>query len=72
MRPGPAARILPQSPRARRRHACARSARRHIHQVTNTERPAVSLHVYAPSLVEMNEYEARDCLLYRINPSWLG
>ncbi|MBA8796193.1 mannose-6-phosphate isomerase-like protein (cupin superfamily) [Friedmanniella endophytica] len=30
---------------------------RHLHRVTNDHlRPAVSLHVYAPALVEMNEY----------------
>lgn len=33
---------------------------RHIHRVTNHElHPAVSLHVYAPALVEMNHYQAR-------------
>ena len=38
--------------------------RHHIHQVTNAgPLPAVSLHVYAPSLSEMNEYEPRGSLL---------
>jgi predicted metal-dependent enzyme (double-stranded beta helix superfamily) len=32
---------------------------RHIHRVTNHDlEPAVSLHVYAPALLEMNQYEA--------------
>ncbi len=32
---------------------------KHVHQVTNQDlEPAVSLHVYAPALVEMNHYEA--------------
>lgn len=31
---------------------------RHVHRVTNEDlEPAVSLHVYAPALVEMNQYE---------------
>ncbi|WP_375425899.1 cysteine dioxygenase family protein [uncultured Friedmanniella sp.] len=38
--------------------------RQHIHQVVNAELlPAVSVHVYAPSLSEMNEYEAHGSLL---------
>ena len=33
---------------------------RHVHRVTNQDlEPAVSLHVYAPALVEMNQYEAK-------------
>lgn len=38
--------------------------RHHIHQVTNDDLlPAVSVHVYAPSLTEMNEYEPAGTLL---------
>jgi predicted metal-dependent enzyme (double-stranded beta helix superfamily) len=38
---------------------------RHVHQVTNDDLvPAVSVHVYAPSLREMTEYERRGGLLY--------
>jgi predicted metal-dependent enzyme (double-stranded beta helix superfamily) len=38
---------------------------RHVHQVTNDDLvPAVSIHVYAPSLREMTEYERRGDLLY--------
>jgi hypothetical protein len=34
---------------------------KHIHKVTNNDlEPAVSLHVYAPALVEMNAYEVVD------------
>jgi len=34
------------------------SRTKHIHRVTNLAlEPAVSLHVYAPALVEMNQYE---------------
>ena len=34
---------------------------KHIHKVTNNSlEPAVSLHVYAPALVEMNAYEVVD------------
>src|SRR5215210_5549143 len=34
---------------------------KHIHKVTNNAlEPAVSLHVYAPALVEMNSYEVVD------------
>lgn len=38
---------------------------RHLHKVTNNGlEPAVSLHVYAPSLREMNEYNEREGLLH--------
>lgn len=38
--------------------------RQHIHQVVNDELvPAVSVHVYAPSLSEMHEYEPHGALL---------
>jgi predicted metal-dependent enzyme (double-stranded beta helix superfamily) len=38
--------------------------RHHVHQVTNDDLlPAVSLHVYAPSLSEMHEYTWRGTLL---------
>lgn len=38
--------------------------RQHIHQVTNDDLiPAVSVHVYAPSLDEMHEYETSGTLL---------
>ena len=39
--------------------------RQHIHKVTNNAfEPAVSLHVYAPALVEMHEYEIDGDLLH--------
>jgi Cysteine dioxygenase type I len=41
---------------------------RHIHEVTNWGlEPAVSLHVYAPSPVEMHQYEVRDDLLHVVS-----
>ena len=46
---------------------------RHVHEVRNrgTE-PAVSLHVYAPSLVEMHQYEAKDDLLHVVSTELIG
>ena len=46
---------------------------RHIHEVTNrgTE-PAVSVHVYAPSLVEMHQYQVRGDLLDVVNSQLVG
>ena len=44
---------------------------KHVHRVTNNDLvPAVSLHVYAPSLVEMNSYTAEGDLL-RLSDSQL-
>jgi hypothetical protein len=34
--------------------------------------PAVSLHVYAPSLVEMHQYEARGELLHVVSSQLIG
>jgi Cysteine dioxygenase type I len=46
---------------------------RHIHEVTNRGvEPAVSLHVYAPSLVEMHRYEVRDDLLHVVSSQLVG
>ncbi|HEY6811064.1 MAG TPA: cysteine dioxygenase, partial [Propionibacteriaceae bacterium] len=46
---------------------------RHVHQVTNHGgEPAVSLHVYAPSLVEMHQYEVRGDLLHVANSQLVG
>lgn len=46
---------------------------RHIHKVTNNGlAPAISLHVYAPSLSEMNYYRAEDGLLELTNPKVAG
>ena len=46
---------------------------RHIHHVSNRGvEPAVSLHVYAPSLVEMHQYEARNGLLHVVNSQLVG
>ena len=37
---------------------------KHVHRVTNNDLvPAVSLHVYAPALVEMNQYRPEGDLL---------
>ena len=45
--------------------------RQHVHRVTNHDlEPAVSLHVYAPALVEMNAYE-RDGEQLRLTTSTL-
>jgi predicted metal-dependent enzyme (double-stranded beta helix superfamily) len=47
--------------------------RRHVHQVTNDGLvPAVSVHVYAPSLSEMTEYERRGELLYSLRTQLAG
>jgi predicted metal-dependent enzyme (double-stranded beta helix superfamily) len=46
---------------------------RHVHQVTNQGiEPAVSLHVYAPSLVEMHQYEVRGDLLHVAKSQLVG
>ena len=46
---------------------------RHIHEVTNRGvEPAVSLHVYAPSLVEMHQYQARGDLLHAVSAQLVG
>ena len=46
---------------------------RHIHEVTNRGiEPAVSMHVYAPSLVEMHQYEVRDDLLHVVTSQLVG
>ena len=45
---------------------------RHIHKVTNNAlEPAVSLHVYAPALVEMNAYQVVDGDRLRLSDSQL-
>jgi hypothetical protein len=46
---------------------------RHIHEVINRGvEPAVSLHVYAPSLVEMQQYEVRGDLLHALSSQLVG
>jgi predicted metal-dependent enzyme (double-stranded beta helix superfamily) len=46
---------------------------RHIHRVTNLElEPAVSLHVYAPALVEMNQYSASGDVLELVTSQRVG
>jgi predicted metal-dependent enzyme (double-stranded beta helix superfamily) len=46
---------------------------RHVHQVTNQGvEPAVSLHVYAPALVEMHQYEAHGNALHVTNSQLVG
>ena len=46
---------------------------RHIHTVANNGlTPAVSLHVYSPSLVEMNQYGEADGLLELTNSQLAG
>lgn len=46
---------------------------KHIHRVTNNAlEPAVSLHVYSPALVEMNQYEADGLVLHLINSQLAG
>jgi len=46
---------------------------RHIHEVINRGvEPAVSLHVYAPSLVEMHQYEVRGDLLHVVSSQLVG
>jgi len=46
---------------------------RHVHQVSNRGvEPAVSLHVYAPSLVEMHQYEARSDVLQVVSSQLVG
>ncbi|WP_152366127.1 cysteine dioxygenase [Microlunatus speluncae] len=46
---------------------------RHVHRVTNDElEPAVSVHVYAPALVEMNTYRPEGDLLIRTASQLVG
>ena len=46
---------------------------RHVHHVSNRGvEPAVSLHVYAPSLVEMHQYEARGDQLHVVSSKLIG
>ncbi len=46
---------------------------KHIHRVTNNAvEPAVSLHVYAPALVEMNQYATRGDLLDHVSSQLVG
>jgi Cysteine dioxygenase type I len=46
---------------------------RHVHEVANRGvEPAVSVHVYAPSLVEMHYYQARGDLLHVANSQLVG
>ena len=46
---------------------------RHIHEVANRGvEPAVSVHVYAPSLVEMHQYQVRGDLLHVVNSQLVG
>jgi predicted metal-dependent enzyme (double-stranded beta helix superfamily) len=46
---------------------------RHIHEVTNRgAEPAVSVHVYAPSLVEMHQYQVRGDLLHVVSSQLVG
>jgi predicted metal-dependent enzyme (double-stranded beta helix superfamily) len=46
---------------------------RHVHEVTNRgPEPAVSLHVYAPSLIEMHRYSVGGDLLYLAESQLVG
>jgi hypothetical protein len=46
---------------------------RHVHEVANRGiEPAVSVHVYAPSLVEMHHHEVRGDLLHVATSQLLG
>ncbi|MET0694604.1 MAG: cysteine dioxygenase family protein [Propionibacteriaceae bacterium] len=46
---------------------------KHVHKVTNNDvEPAVSLHVYAPALVEMNQYEPRGNVLELVTSQLVG
>ena len=70
--PFAAPRIVPGA-----RHLSAGTLRtfgsRHLHRVTNqTLEPAVSLHVYAPALVEMNAYAAAGAELRLVRSQLVG
>jgi len=46
---------------------------KHVHKVTNNDvEPAVSLHVYAPALVEMNQYAVRGDVLDLVTSQFVG
>jgi predicted metal-dependent enzyme (double-stranded beta helix superfamily) len=46
---------------------------KHVHKVTNNDiEPAVSLHVYSPALVEMNQYEAHGSVLELVSSQLVG
>jgi predicted metal-dependent enzyme (double-stranded beta helix superfamily) len=67
-----APRIIPES-RELVADTLRRFGSRHVHQVSNRGvEPAVSLHVYAPSLVEMHQYEARGGLLHVVSSQLVG
>jgi predicted metal-dependent enzyme (double-stranded beta helix superfamily) len=70
--PGEAPRIDPTA-----RRLSAGSLRpfgtKHIHRVTNHDvEPAVSLHVYSPALVEMNQYQPRGDVLDLVDSQLVG
>jgi predicted metal-dependent enzyme (double-stranded beta helix superfamily) len=72
VRPDEPPRILPQS-RELTPGALRAFGSQHLHRVTNRGiEPAVSLHVYASSLVEMHEYEERGFLLYSNQSQLVG
>jgi predicted metal-dependent enzyme (double-stranded beta helix superfamily) len=46
---------------------------KHLHKVTNLDlEPAVSLHVYSPALVEMNQYSPDGQVLHLTNSQLIG
>ena len=72
VRPGRPAQVAPQA-RVLTAGTLRPFGRQHIHRVTNTTLdPAISLHVYSPSLVEMNEYELDGSLLHLASSQLAG
>jgi predicted metal-dependent enzyme (double-stranded beta helix superfamily) len=70
--PDSGARVLPD-PRHLDSGTLRAFGRKHIHRVTNTElEPAVSVHVYAPALTEMNAYVRDGARLHPAGTSLLG
>jgi predicted metal-dependent enzyme (double-stranded beta helix superfamily) len=70
--PGQAPRIDP-TPRRLSTQSLRPFGTRHIHRVTNHDlEPAVSLHIYAPALVEMHQYEAHGDRLELVTATLAG
>jgi hypothetical protein len=65
--------VINQLPRTLSAGALRPFGRKHIHKVTNDAlEPAVSLHVYGPALVEMNQYEPSGNMLELVSSRLVG
>ena len=70
--PHQAARVQPE-PHVLAEGSLRSFGRKHLHRVTNLGlEPAVSLHVYAPALTEMNSYRREGDLLHQVSSQLVG